>query len=76
MICSLPTSDFNSKDKVFQSADILITRNAIPTTLNTKDFKDIIVVTDRNIPLPENAVSSKNSDIEIIIEGDKYVINR
>lgn len=76
VICSLPTSDFNSKDKVFQSADILITRNAIPTTLNTKDFKDIIVVTDRNIPLPENAVSSKNSDIEIIIEGDKYVINR
>ncbi len=75
VICSLPTSDFNTRSEEFRTADILITRSTIPDTLDTDNFKSIIVVTDRDIPLPSNAVSSEFRDIRITIEGDTYVID-
>lgn len=75
VICSLPSSDFSTHDKIFRSADILIARSAIPDTLDTDNFGSIIVITDRDIPLPSNAISSRLTDIKITVEGDSYVID-
>lgn len=78
VICTLPCSDISYKENPeYSTADILISRSSLPKNIDTEDFSDIIIITDRHIPsLPDNAITTKDSDITITLKGDSYVISR
>lgn len=77
VICTLPTSDFSSADEFYKSGDILITRNCIPESLDINNFDIIIIMTKRHYKnLPENTYSTADGDIEIILKGDNYAVQR
>ncbi|MBR2411518.1 MAG: ComEC/Rec2 family competence protein [Clostridia bacterium] len=77
VICTLPTSDFSGADEFYKSGDILITRNCIPESLDKNGFDIIIIMTERHYKsLPENTYSTADGDIEIILKGDSYAVQR
>lgn len=75
VICTLPTSDFSAADSIYTSGDILITRNAVPESLDTDNFETVIIMTDReNLPLTENSYSTAHNDIRLVLKGDSYAL--
>ena len=47
LICCAPYSDFTACDENFTSADILICRQSVPTTLCTDSFQQIVLSSDK-----------------------------
>ncbi len=47
VICVYPSSDFSTADSVYQSGDILICRQSIPVSIETDNFKQIILSSDK-----------------------------
>lgn len=77
VICTLPSSDASLWDEKYLSGDIFITRNAIPEKLETDNFTDIIIMTERHgIPLSDNMHSTATGDITITVKGENYGIHR
>ncbi len=76
VICTLPASDFEEADPFFASGDILITRNTVPESIDTNNFKTVIIMTERKYSsLPENTYTTATSDIEIVVKGDSYAVH-
>lgn len=75
VICTLPFSDFSACNEIFTSGDILISRSTLPKNVNTDNFSDIIIMTDKPRTLNTDFISTKDRDTEIIIKGDSYAIN-
>ncbi len=47
VICVYPSSDFSQADAIYQSGDILICRQSVPATINTDNFRQIILSSDK-----------------------------
>ena len=47
VICFYPSSDFTTADDIYKQGDILICRQAIPPTVDTSKFKQIILSSDK-----------------------------
>lgn len=77
IVSTLAGSDFSTADARFQNGDILICRNSIPKSINTDNFSDIVIMTNKTYTsLPDNTITSKDNDITISIKGDTYVIDK
>lgn len=48
VLCFSPSSDFSDAQTCFQSGDVFIGRQAVPQTLDTAQFDEIILSTDKN----------------------------
>ena len=76
VICTLPSSDFSEDRQVFTSGDILLCRSKLPDTLSIENFKNVIVMTDKNTyDSDDRIISSRDKDTVITIKGASYAVN-
>ena len=68
-----PQADYTQLENQYKYADYLICTGMIPETINTENYKNIIVISPQSTAglfLPENAVSTADGEIKITLKGD------
>lgn len=75
VICSGEDEELSKKDSVYNSGDILICEENIPSSLNADSFSVVIILTDKNLPVNENILTNKDAPVKITVKGENYAVD-